>query len=204
MLKLAGELLEGQLAEHIARLNAHTTNYLSTPKVGEYTTLNLASGNGGAAMTANRLYAVPIHLVRPMTFDRIACHVTGAGAGGTKARMGVYTNASFYPAARSLDSGEVAVDGTGIKAATILLSLVAGWHWLIWTTDGTPTIAKYADRPFNSYPLGLKSTDFTDQNHYYIKTETFAALPNPYPASATVLGRSSATPIISLRVASLD
>jgi hypothetical protein len=204
MLKLAGELLEGQFADHTARLDAHTTNYFSTPKVGEYTTLNLAAGNGSAAMGANILYAVPIHLVRPMTFDRIACHVTGAGAAGKKARMGVYTNVGFYPTVRSLDSGEVAVDGTGIKAATISLSLLAGWHWLIWTTDGTPTIAKYADRPFNSYPLGLKSTDFTDQNHYYSKTETFAALPTPYPASATMVGRSSATPIIALRVASLD
>ena len=119
MLKLAGELLEGQLADHAADLDAHTKNVLEIVRTGEYY-LSPSHGYGTLTMVANRLYARPLVVVRDITIDRLAIEVTSAGAAGTKARLGIYNvGTNLYPGTLILDAGEVAVDATGIKAATI-------------------------------------------------------------------------------------
>ena len=107
MLKLAGELIEGQLADHLASLNAHIHSPFEIFTVGKYrqnwigttTTQNIA---------ADTIYAVPLIVPRDTTFDRIAVEVTTAAAAGKDARLGIYTDdGAGYPGSPVLDAGTV-------------------------------------------------------------------------------------------------
>ena len=99
MLKLAGELLEGQLADHMARLDAHTRYAYQVFRTGEYMLPSMIGfySLSQVTMAANTLYAVPFLTARNMTVDRIAVNVVTL-ADGKKARMGIYEDGvNLYP-----------------------------------------------------------------------------------------------------------
>ncbi len=201
MLKLAGELMEGQLAEHIARLDAHTKNPFQLLTIGNYYHSQYCVGytGSGVALTADKIYAVPFLVARPVSWDRIALRVQAAGAGGTKIRMGLYNdNGSLYPGSPYDDAGTVDVDTTGVKEITIAYSLPRGLYWLVFISDGTPSI----------YAIGTTSIidilGFSNPSGGrvgYEKAATYGTLPDPFPASATA---SYYAWLIGMRVESLD
>ncbi|MEE8194445.1 MAG: hypothetical protein V3T73_02960 [Dehalococcoidales bacterium] len=202
MLKLAGELLEGQLAEHTARLDAHTKNVLEILRTGAYH-LPASINYQALAITADQLYARPLIVARDITIDRIAIEVTGAGAGGTKARLGIYNlGDDLYPGTLLLDAGEVAVDSTGIKAVTVSQALTKGIYFMAMVADGTPTV--YAD---NNWPdfggiLGYDPNNFSAQNRGWKVAHSYAVLPDPFTAGGTSHYNNGLK--VCVRIASLD
>ena len=202
MLKLAGELLEGQLAEHIACLDAHIRNPREVFRTGEYMLPLILSfySLSQTTMTANKLYAVPFLAARDMTVDRIATYVAGIDA-GKNARLGIYENGTnLYPGALLLDAGEINVGtGTGAKVITISQSLVKNIYWLAIVSDGTPIIRVAANA---QTILGVNSNQTATQTGW-IADHTYAALPDPYPAEGSFIETSMCF-VLSLRLASLD
>lgn len=137
------------------------------------------------ALVANRLYALAWLIVRPLTIDRLALEVTGAGGAGTKARLGIYANGTnLYPGALLKDVGLVAVDGVAVVAATITgnLSLAAGLYWLALITDGTPT-CRYGAPQLS--PMGIKATDFSAVLGSWRVAQAYGALPDPFTAAGS-------------------
>ena len=202
MLKLAGELLEGQLADHVADLDAHTRNVWETVRVGEYY-LNPTAGGTNYPAVADDLYARQLIVVRDMTVDRIAIHVHTAGAAGKKARLGIYNNGTnLYPGTLLLDAGTVDVDSIGVKAITINQSLPKGIYWAALITDGTPKI--YSDYFLyeSILPLGQNPTNFGQQQVTWTIASAYGALPGPFPGGASLTYSSPWK--IPVRVASLD
>jgi len=200
MLKLAGELLEGQLADHIARLDAHTKNPREVGRTGEYIQPFVLAGSylTQTAMVANTLYAVPFLAARDMTVDRIAVNVITV-ASGKSARMGVYKDGTnLYPGSLLLDAGEVSVDTGGVKAITINQALPKGLYWLTIVSNGTPTIRTIY------YPhtiLGINSAHTSFQVGWSV-SHSYAALPDPLTAGG---GITVDHPFcIALRLASLN
>lgn len=199
MLKLAGEFVEGQLADHMAELDAHTYNKLEKLVPGYYM-LSYGMGNttGTFIMTADKLYVMPFAPARAITVDRIAIAVTLAGAGGTKARLGIYnSDADGKPAALVLDAGEVGVDGVGIKAITINQSLTKGLYWLACVSDGTPTVRHHYAM---ATPYGIHS-GWTSMNSTVYVAHAYGVLPDPFGVATP---NTSNTPYVALRLASLD
>ena len=97
MLKLAGETLNGMLAEHLDQPDAHMADIFQTLRTGGYYGIPYSSYDSEAAMAANTLYAVPFLVARSSTWDRIAIEVTTAAA-GKSARLGIYKNGdNLYP-----------------------------------------------------------------------------------------------------------
>ena len=159
MLKLAGELSDGQLAEHMDDLDAHTHNWMQTIKAGQYFYPVPVSSVAQRATVADTIYAIPFMVARNITIDRLALQVVAAGAGSTIARLGIYKNgADNYPAELVLDAGTVAVDSVAIVAAVIDQTLIKGLYWLVVVSDGTPQI--YLGYQTWS-PLGNSATNFT-------------------------------------------
>jgi len=122
MLKLAGELLEGQLADHIARLDAHSYNIFEKLAVNQYYTSLLATclyTDSGLTLTADTLYAMPFPVPRTLTIDRLGARVK-TGASGKKIRFGIYNDdGSVNPGSLLLDAGEVDASSAGMKVITI-------------------------------------------------------------------------------------
>lgn len=92
------------------------------------------------ALTTGRILFIPIYIAETFTFDRIAIDVTVAGAGGTKARLGIYNYSDGLPTSLVLDAGTVAVDSTGDKELTIDQELTPGYYFLALVCDGAPTV----------------------------------------------------------------
>ena len=203
MLKLAGELIEGQLADHMASLDAHIYNFWQKMRTGVYYSTNLQVyqlTSATQALTADRLYAVPMVIARATTWDRIAVYIATAAAAGKKARLGIYANGTnLHPGALVLDAGEVAVDATGTKAITIEESLSKGIYWIVIISDGTPSIRK------NLYSINLLGGDATNPTRFkslVYKDDAYGALPDPFPSGGIYEGNFILE--IGLRLASLD
>lgn len=165
------------------RLRASGTNYLSLPGVN-------ISSVGTVAQAANFVRYFPIKLETVMAFDQLVCEVTGAGAGGTTARMGIYhRDKDWVPGDLIVDGGTVAVDGTGVKTASISVILGPGRYYLCWNTDGTPTVRSVRGFPPNGHllpTLGASPIVISLRG-----TQTYGA----FPATGTVIDSVSGSTI---------
>ncbi len=114
-------------------------------------------------LVASRAEYIPIYFSARVHVDEISIRVTGAGAGGTIARLGLYTNGGqvAIPSVLITDYGTVSVASTGVKTITIDQTLNIGLYYLVVVSDGTPTIESI-DRtvPF-SPPYSTMSDGFT-------------------------------------------
>jgi hypothetical protein len=203
MLKLAGELSDGQLADHIAHLDAHTFNWMQTIQTGQYFYPIPVATTAQRSMVAGTIYAIPFVVSRAITIDRLAIWVKAAGAGGTVARLGIYADdGDCYPGALVVDAGTVAVDAIAIVAATINQSLTKGLYWLVIVSDGTPQI--YLGY-FAWSPLGNTATDFSTawvRSQWSKASVGTGALADPFVSGATA--GSLYGYLILPRLASLD
>jgi len=200
MLKLAGECIEGQMADHIASLDAHTKDIFEEIRTGEYF-YNIGAGTT-IALIANWLYALPLLLARDITVDRIAIEVTTAGAADTDARLGIYSDGTnIQPGALLLDAGTVDVDSIGIKEITISQVLTKGRWWLGIVSDGTPTVAGVLREYGATTGMGIASSNFRRKNGSVYVAHSYAALPDPFGSATLYNGHA---PGVLVRVASLD
>ena len=81
---------------------------------------------GTSTMGGNRILYAPILVVTPITIDQLAIEVTTLSA-GADCRIGLYlANTSWQPTTRLADSGAISVATTGVKAASVSLTLSPG------------------------------------------------------------------------------
>ncbi len=139
-----------------------------------------------AAMAANTISGSIIPVYRKMTFDRIAINVTGAVA--ASCRLGIYAvdQTLIYPTSLILDAGVVDVSGTGLKAITIAQQLDKGLYFVALVGDGTPTLSRASYNNIFSPALGASPGDVRYNFSGFYKAQAYGALPNPFPASATL------------------
>lgn len=159
-----------------------------------YTRAMTAAVNTVFAVTANRLYAVPLFVPETTTFTKATIRVQTAGSAGTAAEISIYANSAGAPAALEYDAGNVATDSTGMQTLTSLsLNLSAGWHWLAVGFSGTPTMYAAASSDYLGGILG-----FTDPlsgtgaytGVYGAWTYSAGAPPDPFPTIAGGPGAS--------------
>lgn len=200
MLKLAGEFIEGQLADHKALLDAHMGDLYQIIAVGTYWSNHLLTL--GIPLLANRLYVAPVVVVRNMTIDRIAIDVT-AGDAGKKARLGIYKdNGSGVPGDLLLDAGEV--DVSDVETDEITISgdqvMLRGLYWLAVISDGTPSMFG-PDKTKPPITVTGISTNFSKRLGEVFVDHTYGTLPDPF-GTAVITSGNCASPLI--RIKSLD
>ncbi|MFH1662319.1 MAG: hypothetical protein ABH934_00100 [Chloroflexota bacterium] len=201
MLKLAGEMLEGQLAEHTTDLDTHTLNIWNQYRIGQYIGFGGTTGSG-VAIAADTLYAMLFPVVRTMTFDRIATYIATLADGKT-IRLGIYADdGNLYPGALALDAGTASVATTDTKAITIDKQLTKEFYWLVFISDGIPALYRgdALDRTMWT-PTGLSATSLRYATAGWTKTQAFGALPDPFPSGGSLEIYNWA---IALRPSSMD
>jgi hypothetical protein len=111
-----------------------------------------------------------------MRFDRIGTTAGGAGA-GAKARVGVYnSDGNAKPNALLVDSGELSIEGWGMKQTNIDLTLDKGLYFIAFLCN---TYSAYIDACAHFLsPLG-GATDFFPPGRWE-RNYAYAALPNPF------------------------
>lgn len=182
MIKLAGECIEGQLAEHEASIDAHSYQLMDRPRTGKNQILLPAYYFGSVTVTVNRLVGTFILVPRDMTLSHLVIEVTSAADAGKVARLGIYNvGDNLYPGSLLLDAGTVAVDSTGLKALQIDggQALAKGIYFIAAISDGAPAIRYY----YTAWsPLGVNNSNLAGTVAIVYKNdENPAALPDPFP-----------------------
>lgn len=182
MLKLAGEQLEGQLADHIALLDAHTYQLMDSLRTNKNQILTPVQAFTTQVVTAGRLVATIMVVPRALTISHLLIDVTGTASAGKFARLDIYgIGANLYPGSLLLDAGTVAVDSTGLKVLEISggQSLDKGIYFLAVISDGAPTIRGYQAA---WSPLGASASTLSAFSlSLYKSSENPSALADPYP-----------------------
>lgn len=201
MLKLAGECIEGQLAEHEASIDAHSYQLMDRLRTGKNQILLPAYTFGSTTVVANRLVGTYILIPRAMTLSHLVIEVTSAATAGKIARLGIYNvGDNLYPGSLLLDAGTVAVDSTGLKALQISggQALTKGVYFIAVISDGTPTLRNYSTA---WSPIGANNTNLAGiVTSLYKGSESPTALADPFP---TPDGEWS-TGYGAVRISSLD
>lgn len=201
MLKLAGELLEGQLADHIADLDAHTRNPFEEIITGQYTNVLVNLDTSTKTLVADHLYATPYLAARTLTVDRIATEIKVAAA-GKSARLGIYRNGTnMYPGALVLDCGTIDCGTTGVKEIVIDQQLSQGLYWLAVVSDGAPQIEQAL---VISKLLGVLANNYSSYYVGWDVAQAYGALPDPLTTGGSLVLQTQRVPFIALRPSSLD
>lgn len=91
------------------------------------------------ALTINVLRAVPYPIRFPITIDKLGIEVTSGTTGNI--RIGIYnSDANGMPNSLIVDSGEIAISGTGAKIVNVNVNLAPGLYWWAYNTDTANTL----------------------------------------------------------------
>jgi len=120
------------------------------------------------ALTANRIYVAPFILGKNLTITTIAIQVTTAGAAGTLAQVGIYSNGSDNaPAPLLYTTSDLDTASTGVKTyPNQSWQLQAGTvYWLAVQGSGAPTLRAISQAMGLVYLSGTTGT-FTGCYYY--------------------------------------
>lgn len=167
------------------RLKISGTTHYSIPGVE-------ASSAGTFAISANTIRYAPIYVTTPITIDQMAIEVTTGGAASTTARLGIYNaDLDWQPTSLVVDAGTVAVDSTGVKIASVNVTLPPGRYLLALNSDGAPTLRRVlGGAMFLGYANTLGASPFIVIPN---TTQTYGVLPNPGTAISNISSGSSAS-----------
>jgi hypothetical protein len=177
--------------------NVGTINIFTHLKRGRYFTQNFARIGGFASrgMTANQIYAMPFYLGSRTLIDRLAINVVTA-VGSSNARMGIYASLldKTLPGALLVDK-EVATATTGIKQDTTVSVSLSGnrIYWLALLCSAAITV-KTTRTP--SWIMGVhrvENATTPEIIQYLYASQTYGALPSPFPALANLSFGSAST-----------
>ena len=168
------------MAAHTADLDAHTKNVWEVLRVGQY--FSQWGLTATQNLTADKLYATPIIIVRDVTIDRLAVEVT-VGDAGNFARIGIYNNGTnLYPGTLLRDYGVVDVGAADVLEVAVDQVLLRGIYWIAIVSDGTPQIRRAAAYEVPITILGIPVTDFSYKNQGWVADFVYAALHDPFTA----------------------
>ncbi len=153
------------------------------------------------AIAANILYAFPHWVARKKTYDSINIYLKPGAADPSLLRFGLYeVGTNLYPGALILDIGTVdayLASGEVARAIAFSQQLDKQICFIAGLCDDVPVLR----HRMSAYPpLGV-GTDLNTKRERWEVAQAFGALPDPFPAGAT-LGSSGAFAI--LRSSSLD
>lgn len=156
---------------------------------------------GSAAITLNRLYAMPIFIGRRVSIDRIGLNITTASTAGGTAQLAIYTDIADgiggYPG--TLISGTtttVATDTAGFKEGTISTVLNPGLYWLVAVPQvAAPSATILTGSSYQT--VGYQASGAMLGRVAYVQDTVTGALPSAFTSSVNAQGSA---PHIQIRI----
>lgn len=149
------------------------------------------------AMSVGLIHYTPIYVPGPC--DRLVFEVTTAGAGGTVARMGLYTRTAGGRPGNKLTewSADQSVASTGAKEGTIAYTGSAGWLFAALVTDAASISVRTHQGHVIGSPAALSAANaMNNAGGAWIETKSGLTL----PATATVFGVEVNSPKVAVRL----
>lgn len=140
----------------------------------------------------------PVFIATTTTIDRIQCEVTTGNTGNV--RMLIYgpLTSGFASIPLILDTGNIAVSGTGVKTSATNQTLTPGWYLLGQENSTTHTYRSFsAGQTVQSFPSAAMGA--TRPRNYFFVAHTYGTAPNPITGLA-YSGDADLCPVIEIRV----
>jgi hypothetical protein len=170
---------------------------------GEYYRVTPSAGTSNFQVQSGRIYAVPFQVgsASGTVASSLGLQVGTAGAAGSTALVGVYSNSSGRPGTL-LGSVTVATDAAGAVITTALgsaLNLAAGPYWAVTLFSGTPTVqaSGFGDNYLAGFVGGgtaAGSASAASAGLYYDSAYS-SGLPGTFPTSGYTMSGGSQVPI---------
>lgn len=164
----------------------HTRKYRSLRYYGP-DNVNITTGG---PHSLDLLYAIPFWVNDTLAVDRLASEITTAGAAGCVIRMGIYnSNDSDMPDMLQVQSSAIDGTTTGVKEATIDVTLKPGLYWLAFVnqvaTTSTRTLLSSVQMPPVAATSFLNGNGALGGQSYY-KTGITGVLPDSWGGTDSV------------------
>jgi hypothetical protein len=179
-------------------INPAFPNFLSftprPPGITEYQVPYAVCATAGTtlALTSGRTYWIPFVVFRKVNITQLAINVTTASAGTHY--VGIYaSNYYWQPTGAPLVSVSFDTGSTGVKTASVSLTLQPNVYWFAWAAGSGATVRAIALAACAS--LGLGNLGTANTTYYYTSGST---LPDPAPTTGYTVATGSALPAIGV------
>jgi hypothetical protein len=165
------------------------------PGITEYQVPYAVTSTAGTTLTltANRVYWIPFVVPRKVSITQLAINVTTSAAGTHY--VGVYASDYYWqPTGAPLVSVSFDASATGVKTATVSLTLQPGVYWFAWAAGSAATVRAVALAACAT--LGLGNLGTANTTYYYTSGST---LPDQAPTSGYSVVTGSALPAIGVQ-----
>ncbi len=166
-------------------LNAFHTRGASDPQY--YTSPTAGTALTTGALTANRMYAIPLIITKGTTIDQMAVNFTAGSTTGT-AEIGIYNDdGNGYPGSLFVDCGSVNTStGTVTCASNLPVSMDTGLYWMVLDGSNGVTVRSFAVGSLIPI-LGTSSTLPATGSFGWSVVFTKGALTSTFPSGAGVI-----------------
>ena len=167
-----------------ARLVVSGTTYFCIPGV------NISAlGTGTTGLGPNYVQYQPFLVETPITVDALQCEVTTAGTAGNSAHLGIYhADESFLPTTLVVDSGNIAVDSTGVKTVSGLSIQLQPGRYVQAFQSESGTFRTFRGENARLYGLLANGNGFVASVYQAL---TYGAFPSTATTPTNVAGNSS-------------
>jgi hypothetical protein len=179
-------------------VNPFLPNFLSfkprPPGITEYQVPYAVNATAATtlSLTSGRVYWIPFVVPRKLNITQLAINVTTASAGTHY--VGIYASDTYWqPTSSPLVSVSFDAGSTGVKTASVDVTLSVGVYWFAWAAGSAATVTAVALGACAS--LGLGNLGTANTTYYYTSGST---LPDPAPSSGYTVGTGSAVPAIGV------
>jgi hypothetical protein len=144
---------------------------------------------GNSIMFSGNLFAVPFYMPGvPNRVTKIGVYA-GSGATGAKVRLGIYDDVGgsspVKPHKLLIDAGEADVSAGGDKVLDVMQDFPRGLKWLVCVSNNsTPQFRVITEGTWGI--LGEPGMTGQFIANYWSYNQGYGALPDPFPAAATV------------------
>lgn len=149
------------------------------------------TATGASVRDPNTIFAFPFPVELDESFDAIVVEVTTAAVAGSLCRLGIYNNGSGrdpVPGSLLLDAGTISIDSNAVRSIAISVTLHRGLYWLAFVSNTSATYRRVGDSigTILGFPTTIGSGSVISTS--YSDAFAFAALPDPFPGTATISG----------------
>lgn len=151
------------------------------------------------AITANRLYMLPVWVPYAMTITDVVVAVTTGAAGNV--RMGVYSMINGAPGLR-LDSGDTgqSVSSTGSRVSKSVSVVIDKPQWVFLALDSDVAFStNRCSAHAQVGPIQMQSDGTTAMTFSFYRTFNYAALPADETAQSYTIAATTAVPVVAFK-----